>query len=357
MSMAIRALVECLGGKKFELFDRADGRIALAGIGQGLDLFAGERVLAAGTNRDEMRGNVSELHVTITDLRTCIVDWSNVRGGKPTRFSVLHGDLVSIDYKHKLSTWVEFRTAQAVEKVGLAGLAKPMGPFYEQLCRVHPAQRQPEPAVGNEFVDPVVAMDRRWRSDDHDTMAVLGLLASEPEHLPAHFRNDFVTRAVIDHRVRSDGPGMADGTWLCAVPALDLAQCFTTLFGPPMQVTPAADGQTTTYDFALSGGRKGGGGVASLGVGMAAAGFGLSTPLRSALSATMHRKPLTSLQVTMGDGPHFSKYQLFAGSQFLGQWDARLAASVHRAVAEVAHEVLMRRLNQGWRVPFPTLMG
>src|SRR5688572_30082223 len=81
---------------------REAGVEAITGSGVGIDLHAGERILASALFVDRPRGYEHRLALAITDRRSSLSGWSDISGPgtlSHRRFSLPHAELARVEVK------------------------------------------------------------------------------------------------------------------------------------------------------------------------------------------------------------------------------------------------------------------
>ncbi len=366
MNTPIRQLVGRLQ-PPISRFDQADGASAITGSGVGLDVFAGERMLASGKYQETSNdGYAHEAYFGFTDQRTCVAGWSSCKGGfNDSSGHVHHLDLVGVEFKNNIlvESLTLLTQSQGPVKLVVPEVRKALGAFYEELSKVAFELRGGPAPIEGEFENIEIARTQLWREDDNATKANFDLLALSQNYTPEVF-NNFVTRIVLDHRIRADGPAMSQGWWICPLSANDFMHCLVAMFGAPLAQHGNPDG-SNAYDFHLTPQVKDRTNVlatgALLGVGAASVAGLAAFPFRGVgrrvVKSMISKHEVDQIRIVVGDGPHFSSYQIFAPQQTLSSRDVKLAHAVQQAIANQVPAVLSRRIEQGWEIPFERLMS
>lgn len=335
-------------------FDAASplGAEALAGSGAGLDLFRGERVLAAAFMYDQPKEWAEHrLSLAITDEKTVLSGWSSITGVgtlNDRRFVVPHAELARVTRtKSLLANSVNLHGARGTSELTFPNVQDTLAWFFEQLVRLPPEHRRTPPTP---FVEGATSL--LW-SPDPGAQALLDAASREgPEA-----QRDLVPRAVLAHRARVAGPGMHQGWWVSPLYAPDLGHTFVRVFGPPRAHAVVSPG-VEQLDFDLPPGRDlVSAGEVAFGVAAFAA-IGSARSLGSSIAKGLRKKlPVSSIRLVFGDQGGHTGYQLYAWQKTLEHADAFLAHSIHRLVAAAAYDVLTRRMQRGWQAPYPALFA
>lgn len=351
---------------RLDVFDAAApvGAEAVAGSGVGIDPFRGERVLASLLYVDRPKGYEHRLACAITDRRTALSGWSDIRGGfNGKRFSVLHHDVGRIESKESmLKNFVALLTPTGRHEMTFAHATKLLVDFYQTMVsQVPPAHRvePPTPFVEPTDDDPSGARGAAAHlyEPDPGTERVLATLDEQVRTgaLPADRGADLVSRAVLSHRAERSAPGMVDDTWVSAMTAQDLGHTLTNVYGAPAGHTQPQPGMHW-LDFRLDPRRDPvGSAMTALGVASHIA-FGVGfSPGKAIAGALLQKTPITQLRVVFAEDRGFTRYQLQAADGPLGARDAMMAHRIHQMLAHVGGEVLERRAAAGWDRPYAEL--
>lgn len=348
------------------------GAEAVSGSGVGLDHFAGERVLAGALLRLTPKGHEHRLALAVTDRRTCLGGWSDIKGNfNSKRFSITHAELQRMESKTGLlSAYLGLVTARGKHEVPLGSTdgIKMLDGFYQALLAQVPVEARVEPptawpsASADDPAGARAAAQSLWFQDP----AATGMLETLDRNLregrmePA-VAADLVGRVVLAHRARAGGPGMRDGLWISPMSAMDLGCTLSRIYGAPrahgepqpgvysadFELDPRHDPLLTALD---------GIGVASyvvLGVG-----FSPTKLIGGAIAEALMRKDLVrQLRFVFGDRPGFSGYQVQTPGRILEDHDAAMAHRLHQTLGHFAYSVLERRCALGWQPTYAELFA
>lgn len=351
---------------------RADGNEAITGSGVGLDLHAGERVLASALLVDRPKGHEHRLALAITDRRTAISGWSDI-GGPLTfnsrRFSVPHAELSRVEVKTgMLATLVTLhcRTADggaAKHELPYGELVPMLGAFYQGLAQVAPAERVEPPApflapTENDPTGALAAAAALWAEDPLARQMLETIDRNVREHgMPVEMGSDLAARVVLAHRSAQGAPMMRDGRWLSPMSAQDLGSTLVKIFGAPMGHSQPQPG-VEMLDFRIDPRRDVlGDAIKALGVASyVALGVGFS-PGKAIANVLMRKQQVTQLRVMFADQSGASAYRLFAPPQPLEPCDSQLATKIHLALTAASYSVMLRRAERGWAPSYAELFA
>jgi hypothetical protein len=376
----IRSLIASLLGPKKEssgfldtefqlqLFDAATpiGAEALAGAGVGLDLHNGERVLAAVLSRETPKGHEHRLAAAITDRRTVLSGWSSTKGGhNNTRGNVLHSDIQRIDTKDSmLSSHVTLIGSQGKVELTFPPVTAMLATFYRSMVDQIPPHARIEPNTPllwpshQDRVGLSAAGVALWVNDS-DAQRMLGTIASSfaSGQVNQQVAADFAARVVLAHRARASGPGMVNGQWVSPMCAQDLGMTLARVFGTPTAHTQPQPGWES-LDFAVDPSRDPiGTAVSALGVASwAALGVGFA-PGKMLAGALLKKQPITQVRVVFGDTGSFCSYLLYYPGGNLEVGDAMMAHQLHQLLIHMSYDVLHRRVQYGWNMPYHELVS
>lgn len=380
MDTPLRQLVaQCFrprtGGPEVATFAQAGpvGTEALVGTATGLDLIAGERLLAATRSVMRPGGYEHRVACAITDRRTVVAGWSNFMGrspGGPTnerRFNLEHHHVVGATPKKPSFS----KPARIEIQVGAQMVTLPcldldidaMGAFYAGLTHIAPQMRaEPrQPLVATSEADPMgfdAVEAGLWYGDERTRRIVGALRASHGAGMPDEMAADLLRRTVVAHRAGAAAPMMMrDGRWLSPLSRDDFGHNLVRILGPPVghaQVAP----EVQAIDFYLPPGQDPVGGAArALGVAsFLTLGVGFS-PAKMLVAAAAGRKPVTQLRVLLGATDVGTGFQLVTPSGPLEQVDSLLATQLLDVLSAAAFPVLQKRAEQGWAPDFGQLMA
>lgn len=351
----------------FNLFDAAGplGAEAVAGCGEGLDLHAGERVLAAMLARETPKGYEHRLACAITDRRTVLSGYSSMKGGhNAKRFSLRHDQVMQVESKEGvLSNFVALISPHGKFELTFPDATSMLDGFYRTMAMQVPYAGRcepPTPFLTPSEADPAGAQSAAQALWVQDTQAA-GLLAlidqrTKSGEWSTDVGRDLAGRVVLAHRSRCGGPGMHEGGWISPMSAQDFGHTLTSIFGPPTAHQVPQPG-TDWLDFYVDPNRDPFGpvldalGVASyfaLGVGFA--------PGKVIAHALMKKQPVTQLRFMFNEGQGFSRFQIQTPPGVpLERVDAFMAHRAHQALIHSACRVLERRCELGWQVPYEQL--
>ncbi|MGC4079462.1 MAG: hypothetical protein QM702_20965 [Rubrivivax sp.] len=337
------------------LWDQAGpiGAEAIGGSGVGLDLFAGERVLASCFMRDTPKEWADHrLSCAITDRRTSLSGWSSITGMgtlNDKRFSVLHTDVQRVEVKSgMLSNHVSLFTAQGKHDLTFPKIEGTLGAFYNMLVRM-PYEQRREPPTPFDEPPPAHAL---WA---HDPPAY-AMLEGAARH-GGETAKDFTARVLLAHRARVTGPGMNDGWWISPMAARDLGHTLARIFGQAVAHAQPSPG-VEHLDFRIDPRRDPlDAAVTALGVASYLA-LGVGYSLGGAIAKSLREKaPVTFLRVAFSDRKAHSGYQLYTNIATLERADALMAHKLHQILAAASYDVLARRIERGWDVPYHALFS
>ncbi len=206
--------------------------------GHGLDLYSGERVLAA------LR--VGCVAAAITNHRTIV-------GGAEHGFAVRHDAIASVGESLELRT-----NAGARDLSALLPACESLPAFYRELVaadawlRVEP----PCPTFTSYAGDPTGArgaMRDLW-GNDPSAASMLGEIARRARcgDLDDDTAQDLVGRVVLGHRARMTGPAAFGNGWLSPLRAAAFGELLTALLGTPASRRHCGAG-TERVDFVVDG--------------------------------------------------------------------------------------------------------
>ncbi|MFK7986397.1 MAG: hypothetical protein AB8I08_10225 [Sandaracinaceae bacterium] len=345
----------------FRLFADAvpHGVEAVAGSGCGVDLLAGERILASGFLRDTPKGTEHRLAMAITDQRTCLSGWSSISGPmtfNKNRGSIPHAALTGVEVKDSLLSGQKVTMKGAGQKIVLTfgESTQPLGAFYRAIGQIPATSRVPPPTP---FLQPCAsdpsgargATEQLW-TDDAMSRELLSMVVGHVEEgrMDAATGLDFAGRVLLAHRASLSGPGMVEGRWISPMSARDFGGTLVQMFGPPAaHEKPQPD--VDMVDFKIDPRRDVvGGALTALGVASSVAiGVGIS-PGKAIARAMMRKSPVTDLRFMFADQPGFTSFRLFGRGVPLEEADARLAHRLHLALAAASLTALHRRATIGW---------
>lgn len=351
------------------LFDAAgpNGAEAVAGCGEGLDLHAGERVLASILSRETPQGYEHRLACAITDRRTVLSGYSSTKGGNNSkRFSLRHDQVVQVESKEGvLSNYVGLITPHGKSELTYPAATTQLASFYQTMATQIPFPARCEPPTS--FLEPTEldpsgaqgAAQGLWMQDPQCT-SLLGLIDQRvrSSEIDPETAKDFAARVVLAHRSRCGGPGMQDGSWLSPMSSQDFGHTLTNIFGPPTAHQAPQPG-TDWLDFYIDPNRDPFGpvldalGVASyvaLGVGFA--------PGKVIAHAMMKKQPVTQVRFMFNDAPSCCRFQIQTPPGVpLERLDALMAHRAHQALLHSAFRVVEQRCRFGWDLPYQQLFA
>lgn len=352
---------------------REVGHEAITGSGVGLDLHAGERILASALLVDRPKGHEHRLALAITDRRTALSGWSDI-GGPLTfgnrRFSVAHAELARVEVKsgmlanHVALHAVPQGAGTAKHELPFGELVPMLGAFYQALAtQVAPAERMEPPTsyLAPSESDPTGALGAAaalW-SDDPLARQMLETIAGNVRErdMPVEMGRDLASRALLAHRTAQGAPMMREGRWLSPMSAQDLGHTLVKIFGAPMTHAQPQPG-VEQLDFRIDPRRDAlGDAIQALGVASyVALGVGYR-PGRAIANVLMKKQQVTHLRVMFADQAGASAYRLFAPPQPLEPCDSELATRIHLALSAASYSVMLRRTERGWAPSYAELFA
>lgn len=208
---------------------------AVARSGFGLDLYSGERVLAALAVLDS-RGRIA---VAVTNHRTIV-------GGAGIAISVRHEEVVGVVVgggRLELRTTVGTRDLTSLLPAGDS-----LVEFFRALASTPPRERAepPCPTFTPGGADPTGAhgaMRELW-SNDPSAATMLGEIArrSRSGDLDEGAAQDLVGRVVLAHRARCCGAAAFGSSFLSPLPAADFGELALSVLGTPLRRMPTTAG-------------------------------------------------------------------------------------------------------------------
>ncbi|AKF03168.1 hypothetical protein [Sandaracinus amylolyticus] len=338
---------------------RDAGVEAITGSGVGLELHAGERVLASALLVDRPKGYEHRLAMAITDRRTAVSGWSSISGPgsfNNRRFSVAHAELTRVEVKTgMLTNHVALFAGNTKHELIFGELVQPLGALYQALTtQIAPGERVEPPTAwpASSDADPAgahAAAQALW-NDDPLARQALETIDRNVRHagMPAEMGRDLVARVVLAHRTSATAPAMREGRWLSPMSAQDLGGTLVRFFGAPMTHAQPQPG-VEQLDFRIDPKRDVlYDAVTALGV---ASYIGLGVGFRPGAAiadALLRKQQVTQLRVMFADQAGGAAYRLFAPPQPLEPCDSRLAQRLHLALGAASYSVLLRRAERGW---------
>lgn len=335
------------------------GAEAVGGSGVGLDLYAGERVIAALLMRNTPRHYEHRLAVAVTDRRTAVSGWSSIKGnhnGKSS--SLLHAHLQRVEAKDSLlSTYVRLFGPGVTLELSITDHTRKLEQLYQGMQMIPPPLRAepPTPFVTPSEEDPSgarTAAMQLWRPDPPaaDMLRAVGELVHAGQIDP-QAGADLVRRIVLAHRSSCDGPAMQDGIWLSPMSADDLGFTLRHVFGAPAAQRQVAPGRWAFDFYVPPGSDPLGKALTALGVASyLTIGFGYSVGGVIA-DQLMKKEPFTRFTVELADLPSACGYRLYTPAGPIEREEALFAHSFHQTLIATAYRVLERRAHVGWGRP------
>jgi hypothetical protein len=340
------------------------GPRAIAYGGAGLDLMGGECLLLAVGTHTVQKGFEHRLAAAITNRRTVVGGWSNVKGQlNDVRCSIMHDEVLRSEMKSGLLT-VKFDVVThhgAIALPSLYGECKEFDAFFKGLTQI-PAGHRAEPAMpppGPSEGDPTgarAAMASLWFSDAHaHELLELAAATVDDGTLDPATGADIVARVVLAHRTACSGPAGYGTSFLSPLSADDFGNVLVHALGQPAGYSAPQPG-LHSLDFAVdpSGGSIGGAlkalGVASyLGLGV---GF---SPGGMIAGEMMKKRPVTAIRFQYADVPGGCAYEMYANGARLEHAEAEMAHGIHELLLYSAWPILERRCQVGWQLPYAQL--
>jgi len=336
----------------FATFDdaRPIGIEAISGSGFGIDLFRGERIVAAILRRETPHGYEHRWVAAITDVRTVVSGWSNVDAAtnlNGLRMSIPHSDIYKIVTDDGfLTNRITLTTSIGEYKLNVPYLVPQLDWFYRTLTSYYtPEQRvaPPAPLVEASPDDPAGARTAKAKLWEANAKAgeILDTIASRVARgdLEVTTATDLTGRVVLAARTLSDGPAADGPAWVHALPAGRLADVLLRAFGTPLSDT--AD-QTTRYlIFAFqSPGNAFPTAAAALGlIEYETVGVGVGPARlagRSIANALMAKTQVDTLRFSIVDRDGFSEYLVYSQTSPLVDHDSYLMYQLNLLLARSA---------------------
>jgi hypothetical protein len=340
------------------------GPRAVAYGGAGLDLMGGECLLLALGTHSAQRGFEHRLAAAITNRRTLVGGWSNVKGPlNDVRRSILHDDVLRCDLKRGLIN-VKFDVVThhgTLDLQALYGHCTEFDAFFKGLTqipaghRAEPPMSPPAPSEG----DPTgarAAMASLWFADEHaHQLLELAAAGVEDGALDPATAADMVARVVLAHRTACSGPAGYGTSFLSPLSADDLGNVLARALGRPSSYAEPQPG-LHWLDFAVDpSGRSIGGALKALGV-ASYLGLGVGfSPGRMIAGEMMKKQPVTAVRFQYADVPGGCAYEMYANGVRLENAEAEMAHGIHELLLHSAWPVLERRCQVGWQLPYAQL--
>ena len=268
---------------------------AVALSGHGLDLYSGERVLAA-MSVVAPRGRIA---AAITNHRTIV-------GGDGRGFAVRHDEILGVT---SAPGRLELRTPAGMRDLSaLLPTSDALAAFYRDLAAVDPSRRvePPCPTFAPDGTDPTGARGaiRDLWGNDPSAASMLSEVARRARcgDLDPDAAQDLVGRVVLSHRACASGPASFGASWLSPLQAADFGELALAVLGTPSTRRKPSAG-VERLDFVVDG---------------------------------------TLVGVSFREVSGGTCYTLHAGAQRLEATHGSLALLLHRRLVEGAHRWLER---------------
>ena len=331
---------------------------AVTGSEAGIDVFRGERILAAILVRETPQGHEHRRVVAITDRSTLMSGWSDIKGGlNGQRFAMPHADIQRVDSKHESffsvsAAFVALTGSAGSHKIEIPQLTKPLDGFYRTLCSTIPAEQRVEPPTPFVETSPDDSSGARHaraglRFADPRSEQLLDAIAhrTATSRLSADVGAELTFRVVVAHRTAADGPARQEEAWVSAMPANDLTSVLTRALGPPLSDESKQEARWLEFPFDQ---RQDTLSAAATTLGIASyVGLGVGfRPSRVILNALLAKRPVSRLRFAIADRPGYSLYTIHAEDGPLEKRDSLLAHKLHLLLAQAAFSMLAVHCGQ-----------
>lgn len=227
--------------------------------------------------------------------------------------------------------------------------------FLQAMVRTHPVYRAPapRPVPAPSPHDPTGAAEARAALVSGDPrpriLVELADQAFRQQKLPQERAADLVARAALLDRTLAYGRGTSGGWWTSALPAVDLADAFARMLGPPYQAFDTHQGRV--FEHRLEGGGANPGAALSTAVGLLALGIlgvgWVSTPGRS----------LRDVRVQIQPGAFSSGFALFEEGKALSVRWPQVVEAAFETLSDIEARRLLQRTVWGWEATPAQLAG